>query len=96
MSDIHDCQNCKDKVYMDNAEHCVVCSSWFCEACDYENGQNLYDEENDNYYYVCKDCLEKGLDYINKNNEDDAKFTKKEYNKSLRDLHEKQINKEIK
>ena len=83
MSDIHECQGCGEKVYMDNAEHCVVCGSWFCGACDYENGEKLWDEENENYYYVCNGCLKQGLDYINENNEDDAIFTKEEYDKAV-------------
>jgi len=86
MSDIHDCQGCGEKVYMDNAEHCVVCSSWFCGACDLENGKNLWDDENKNGYYVCKRCLKQGLDYINKDNEDDAIFTKEEYNTAVKEL----------
>ena len=86
MSDIHDCQGCGEKVYMDNAEHCVVCGGWFCGACDYENGERLWDEENQNYYYVCKDCLEQGLDYINEDNEDDATFTKEEYDRAVNEL----------
>jgi hypothetical protein len=89
MSDIHNCQGCGEKVYMDNAEHCVVCGSWFCGACDYENGETLHDIENQNYYYVCKDCLEQGLDYINVDNEDDAIFTKEEYDRAVKELEER-------
>ena len=83
MSDIHDCNGCGDPVYMDNAEHCVVCDSWFCGACDHENGEILWDETNKNYYYVCNDCLGQGLDYINDDNEDDATFTKEEYDRAV-------------
>lgn len=90
MSDIHDCQVCGEKVYMDNAEHCVVCGSWFCGACDYENGEKLWAEQNKNYYYVCKDCLEQGLDSINEDNEDDATFTKEGYDKALAELNKRQ------
>ncbi|APH20971.1 TPA: hypothetical protein ACXDAY_002253 [Clostridium botulinum] len=89
MSDIHDCQGCGEKVYMDNAEHCVVCSSWFCGACDYKNGEKLWDDENENCYYVCKDCLEQGLDYINEDNEDDTIFTKGEYDKAIEKLNKR-------
>lgn len=87
MSDIHDCQECGEKVYMDNAEHCVVCGSWFCGACDYSKGITLCDNKNENYYYICKDCLKKGINYINEDNEDDAIFTKKEYNKAIKSLN---------
>ena len=89
MSDIHDCQGCREKVYMDNAEQCVVCGSWFCGACDYNKGEKLWDDKNKNYYYVCKDCLEEGVDYINDDNEDDATFTKKEYDREVKDLNER-------
>lgn len=85
MSDIYDCQVCKGKVYMDNAEHCIVCGSWLCGACDNENGEKLWDSENENIYYVCKHCLNQGLDYINEDNEDDAIFTKEEYDKALKE-----------
>lgn len=88
MSDIHDCQGCKEKVYMDNAEHYIVCDSWFCRACDYENGEKLCDEGKD-YYYVCKDCLRQGLNYINKNNEDDTKFSKEEYDRAIKELYKR-------
>lgn len=90
MSDIHDCQVCNEKVYIDNAEHCVTCGSWFCGACEYENGENLWDEEDEYDYYICKDCLDQGLDYINVNNQDEAVFTKKEYNRAIKELGERQ------
>ena len=89
MSDIHNCQECWEKVYIDNAEHCVVCGRWFCEACDYINGEQLWDEENNNYYYVCKDCLNQGLEYINEDNIDDTIFTKEEYNRAIKELNER-------
>ncbi|QDY27022.1 FYVE zinc finger domain-containing protein [Clostridium botulinum] len=89
MSDIHDCFGCGEKVYMDNAEHCIVCGNWFCRVCDYENGENLWDNKNENYYYVCKDCLEQGLDYINEDNEDDVTFTEKEYDGAVKKLNQR-------
>ena len=89
MGDIHDCQGCGEKVYMNNTEHCVVCSSWFCEACNYKNGEKLWDNENENYYYVCKDCLEQGLNFINNDNEDDAVFTRAEYDRAIEELNKR-------
>lgn len=86
MSDIHDCCECKEKVYMDNAEYCIVCGNWFCRACEYENGVNLWSHNNDNNYYVCKHCLKQGLEYINNDNEDDAIFTQEEYEKAVKEL----------
>jgi hypothetical protein len=77
---------------MDNAEKCIVCGSWFCGACDYEHGEKLWDEENKNYYYVCKNCLEQGLDSINNENEDDAIFTEEEYNRATKELGKRNNN----
>lgn len=87
MSDIHDCEICECKVYMDNAEQCIVCSAWFCGGCDYENGEQLWSEENSNYYYVCKQCLDAGLAEINSENMDDAIFSQEEYDRAVKELN---------
>lgn len=89
MPDIHECSGCGEQVYMDNAEQCIVCGDWFCYACDYENGENLWSEENSNSYYICKECLENGLEDINDENMDDAIFTKEEYNKAIKELNKR-------
>jgi hypothetical protein len=86
MSDIHDCRGCKEPVYMDNAESCIVCDDYFCGACDYESGITLWSGSNSNAYYVCKHCLNQGIEYINKENMDDATFTVEEYNRTIKEL----------
>lgn len=87
MSDIHNCKICNDKVYMDNAECCIVCGEWFCGDCDYENGIKIWSENNSTYYYVCKYCLEEGLDYINLDNMDDTEFDEGEYDSAIKELN---------
>ncbi len=89
MSDIHNCSVCNDKVYIDNAESCIICGEWFCGGCDYENGIKVWNEENSTYYYVCKDCLEEGLDYINSDNMDNVEFEEDEYKEACNELNKR-------
>ena len=91
MSDIQRCSVCDEYTHMDNSENCIVCDSYFCGACDYENGERLYSQNNETYYYVCKDCLKKGLNYINEDNIDDAIFNDEEYNKAINSLKERNV-----
>lgn len=86
MSDIHTCRDCKNPVHMDHAANCIVCDDYFCGGCDSENGENLWSENNSNNYYVCKPCLNQGIEYINDENMDDAVFTIEEYDKAIEEL----------
>lgn len=88
MSDIHKCTNCGEMVYMDNAKECMVCGDWYCSGCDYSNGVEMYSSHNENNYFTCKSCLDRGVEYINKEHMDDANFTEEEYQQGLKEYKE--------
>lgn len=90
MSDIHKCISCGEPVYMDNAEQCIHCESWFCHACD-NNGVQIWSDEEGEGGFICKDCLEEGLEAINSDNTHCIEFTQKEFDEAVEDYNKHKI-----
>ncbi|EPB8173122.1 hypothetical protein ACRTAL_002297 [Clostridium perfringens] len=81
------CKICNNKVDELYGETCAVCESSFCKDHEYKNGARFWlEDEEASYYYICKDCLEKGLEYINANNIDKITFNQLQYDEAMDEL----------
>lgn len=85
MADIHNCIKCDDEFHMYNGTQCSVCGMWYCPNCDTKETEMLQSIEED-YYHICHNCLKEGLKYINEEHMDDAKFSKEEYDKTIKEI----------